>query len=237
MENQIRLKQKAAEYAVRFIESGMIIGLGTGSTARFAVKRLGELLRDGHMHNVAGIPSSLQTEKLARSAGIPLTDFKAQPVIDITIDGADEVDPHLNLIKGGGGALLREKVLAQSSKRNMIIVDARKISANLGNRWAVPVEVVPFAIDSVENFLKGLGASVSLRKAADSASFRTDQGNLILDADFGPIKQPRQLAERLARRAGIVEHGVFVDLTTDLIIAEPSRIRHLRKRNDQILET
>jgi ribose 5-phosphate isomerase A len=236
MENQTNLKKKAAHHAVRFIESGMIIGLGTGSTARFAVERLGELLRDGHLQDVAGIPSSLQTEKLARRAAVPLTDFRAHPVIDITIDGADEVDARLNLIKGGGGALLREKVLAQASNRNIIVVDASKMSANLGNRWTVPVEVVPFALRSVENFLKGLDSSVSLRKAADGAPFRTDQNNLILDADFGLIKQPRELDETLASRAGIVEHGIFISLTTDLIIAEQTGIRHLQKHNDHMVE-
>ena len=236
MDNQTRLKQKAAHHAVRFIESGMIIGLGTGSTARFAVERLGELLRDGQLRDVAGIPSSLQTEKLARRSAFPLTDFSAHPVIDITIDGADEVDARLNLIKGGGGALLREKVLAQASNRNIIVVDAGKMSANLGNRWAVPLEVVPFAIPSVENFLKGLGASVSLRKDADSAPFRTDQDNLILDADIGLIKQPWELAETLSSRAGVVEHGIFIGLTTDLIIAEQTGIRHLQKHDDQIVE-
>lgn len=237
MDNQARLKQKAAHHAVRFIESGMIIGLGSGSTARFAVERLGELLRGGQLQDVAGIPSSLQTEELARRAAVPLTDFSVHPVIDITIDGADEVDARLNLIKGGGGALLREKVLAQASNRNIIIVDAGKMSANLGNRWAVPVEVVPFALKSVENFLKGLGASVSLRKVMGNDSFWTDQHNLILDADFGLIKQPGQLAEKLSSRAGIVEHGIFINLTTDLIIAEPARIRHLKRHNNQIVET
>jgi ribose 5-phosphate isomerase A len=186
---------------------------------------------------VAGIPSSLQTEKLARRAAVPLTDFSAHPIIDITIDGADEVDDRLNLIKGGGGALLREKVLAQASNRNIIIVDAGKMSSNLGNRWAVPVEVLPFAVNSVENFLKGLGASVSLRKAVDNAPFRTGQDNLILDADFGLIQQPRQLAETLSCHAGVVEHGIFINLTTDLIIAEQTGIRHLQRHNDQIVET
>ncbi len=237
MEIQSHLKQKVAHHAVRFIESGMVIGLGTGSTARFAVERLGELLRDGKLQDVTGIPSSLQTEELARSEAIPLTDFSAHPVIDITIDGADEVDARLNLIKGGGGALLREKVLAQVSNRNIIIVEASKMTPNLGNRWAVPVEVVPFALNSVENFLKGLGASVSLRQTADGASFRTDQHNYILDADFGLIQQPRKLSETLSCRAGIVEHGIFISLATDLIIAEETGIRHLQRHNDHIVET
>ena len=237
MDPQTRLKQKAAHHAVRFIESGMIIGLGSGSTARFAVERLGELLRGGQLQDVAGIPSSLQTEKLARRAGVPLTDFSAHPVIDITIDGADEADPHLNLIKGGGGALLREKVLAQASNRNIIIVDPGKMSANLGHKWAVPLEVVPFALKRVEYFLKGLGASVSLRKAANSAPFWTDQHNLILDANFGLIEQPRQLSDELSSRAGVVAHGIFIGLTTDLIVAEQTKIRHLQRHHNQIVET
>lgn len=236
MDHQTRLKQKAAYHAVTFIQSGMTIGLGSGSTARFAVERLGELLRGGQLQDVAGIPSSLQTEKLANRAAVPLTDFSEHPVIDITIDGADEVDPRLNLIKGGGGALLREKVLAQASDRNIIIVDPGKISATLGHRWAVPVEVVPFALKRVEHVLEGLGGSVSLRKAVDGAPFWTDQHNLILDADFGPIEQPQQLDDRLSSLAGVVAHGLFLSLASDLIVAEPSRIRHLQRHNNQIVE-
>ena len=236
MDRQTRLKKIAADHAVTFIRSGMVVGLGSGSTARFAVETLGEMLRYGQLKDVTGIPSSLQTEKIARQASIPLSDFSEHKSIDITIDGADEVDPVMNMIKGGGGALLREKVLAQASDRNIIIVDFGKMSDKLGRHWAVPVEVVSFAVSSVENFLIGLGASVSLRKAVDGTPFRTDQHNLILDTDFGPIEEPQRLAELLSARAGVVEHGLFLNLATDLIIAEENRIRHLRKENDRIIQ-
>lgn len=236
MDLQTRLKQKAACYAVTFIRSGMVVGLGTGSTARFAVERLGDLLRNGELQHISGIPSSLQTEKLANRASVPLTDFSEQPSIDITIDGADEVDQELNLIKGGGGALLREKVLAQASKRTIIIVDPGKLSPHLGQQWAVPLEIVPFTLERVQLFLEGLGATVSLRKADDGTPFRTDQHNLILDADFGLIKKPQQLADQLSSRAGVLEHGLFLNCTSDLIYAEQSRIRHLRKIDNDIIE-
>jgi len=157
MTSQDELKQQAAAFAVDFVESGMVVGLGTGSTTHFALLRLAELIRSGRLRGIVGIPSSLRTESAAREFGIPLTDFEAHPLIDITIDGADEVDPELNLIKGGGGALLREKVLAQATRRNVIIVDESKLAPRLGTKWALPVEVVPFARPSEERFLASMG--------------------------------------------------------------------------------
>ena len=234
---QLRLKQNAAYHAVTFIRSGMVVGLGTGSTSRFAVQQLGEMIREGRLQDIVGIPSSLQSEKLARQADIPLSDLSTHRTIDITIDGADEVDPQLNLIKGGGGALLREKVLAQSSTRNIIVVDAGKLSDYLGRTWAVPIEVIPFAAQVVEDYLKSLGARVSLRKGVDGRPFWTDQHNMILDADFGPIEQPERLADQLSSRAGIVEHGLFLGLANDVVVAEPDRIRHLKRQSGQITET
>jgi ribose 5-phosphate isomerase A len=237
MDLQTRLKRKAARHAVTFIRSGMIVGLGTGSTSRFAIERLGELLRDQKLRDITGIPSSLQSEKLARQVSIPLADFDEHAVIDATIDGADEVDPDLNLIKGGGGALLREKVLAQNSRRNIIIVDDGKMSDHLGRKWAVPVEVIPFARRCLEDFLKDLGASVSMRKSIDGTPFWTDQHNQILDADFGVIQAPHELAARLSARAGVVDHGLFLDLASDVIVAEPNRIRHLQRGDERVSET
>jgi len=147
----------------------------------------------------------------------------------LTIDGADEVDPQLDLIKGGGGALLREKIIAQASRRNIIIVDAGKLVPRLGANWAVPVEVIPFAREPEKHFLTGLGATVTLRMAAEKTPFVTDQDNLILDADFGAMDQPADLAVRLNERAGIVEHGLFLDLATDVIVAAEAGIRHLQR--------
>jgi ribose 5-phosphate isomerase A len=229
MVSQDELKQKAAFRAVEFIESGMVVGLGTGSTARFAVERIAARLNAGELKNIVGIPSSVQTEKLARKLGIPLAGFDEHARINVTIDGADEVDPELDLIKGGGGALLREKVLAQASRRNIIIVDDGKLTPKLGTNWALPVEVVPFAWKVEESFLSSIGATVSVRTRTDGSNFRTDQNNLILDASFGPMADPQRLARMLDERAGIVEHGLFLGLTTDVVVAAEDDIRHLKR--------
>jgi ribose 5-phosphate isomerase A len=225
------LKQKAAFRAVDFIESGMVVGLGTGSTTSFALKRIAEQLRTGELKHIVGVPSSIRTEKLAHELKIPLSGFDDQPHIDLTVDGADEVDPDLNLIKGGGGALLREKVIAQASRRNIIIVDESKLSPQLGTKWAVPVEVVPFACKTEEVFLKSLGAAVTLRAGKDGHPYQTDQNNFILDANFGQIDNPQDLSFRLNERAGIMEHGLFIGLTSDLIVAAEDDVRHLKRKS------
>jgi ribose 5-phosphate isomerase A len=228
MTPQDELKQKAAHVAAGFVESGMVVGLGTGSTTQFAIERLGELIRCGRLRDIVGIPSSLRTEKAARELGIPLTNFDLHPQIDVTIDGADEVDPDLNRIKGGGGALLREKVLAQASRRNIIIVDQSKLAPRLGTKWALPVEVIPFARATEERFMTSIGATVTLR-SKDGRPVATDQGNLLLDAAFGPMGNPAAIAEQLNSRAGIVEHGLFLGLAHDVIVAGKDGIRHLKR--------
>jgi ribose 5-phosphate isomerase A len=230
MVSQDELKQKAAFRAVEFVDSDMVIGLGTGSTTRFAVERIAACIKAGELKNIVGIPSSVQTEELAQKLGIPLAGFEEHAQIDVTIDGADEVDPDLDLIKGGGGALLREKVLAQASRKNIIIVDDSKLTPKLGSNWALPVEVVPFAWKAEELFLNALGASVSVRTLNDGRSFRTDQGNLILDAFFGPMADPKKMALILNERAGIVEHGLFLGLASDVIVAGKEGIRHLKRK-------
>jgi ribose 5-phosphate isomerase A len=229
MAHQDQLKRKAANKAVEFVESGMVVGLGTGSTAAFAVDRIGDRLDSGDLKDIIGIPSSLRTEEQARGRNIPLAGFDTYNEIDVTIDGADEVDPDLNLIKGGGGALLREKVLAQATRRNIIIVDESKLVPKLGTGWALPVEVIPFARYSVARFIESLGASVTLRRTGGDAEFLTDQENIILDADFGPIADPMRLADNLNGRAGIVEHGLFLGLAADVIVAGAEGIRHLQR--------
>ncbi len=220
-------KKQAAIKAVEQVASGMVVGLGTGSTAKYAVERIGALYQSGALKNIVGIPSSVQTEELALAVGVPLTTFEAHQVIDINIDGADEVDPQLNLIKGGGGALLREKVIAQASRRNVIIVDESKISDKLGMHWALPIEVVPFAGPSETRFLEELGAEVSIRKKDDGDFFKTDQNNLILDASFGPMDDPASLAVKLDNRAGIAGQGLFIGLTSKVIVAGKDGIREL----------
>jgi len=226
---QDELKKKAADRAVNFIESGMVIGLGTGSTANFAIKRLAEKIQSGELQNIVGIPSSGRTETLARGLNIPLTDLEAHPTIDLTIDGADEVDPDLNVIKGGGGALLREKIVAQASRRNIIIVDESKLSPQLGTKWALPIEVVPFARRTEQIYLESIGGSATLRVDENQSPFLTNQQNLILDSHFGQSSDPGSLVSRLNIRAGIVEHGLFLGLVTDVIVAAQENIRHLRR--------
>lgn len=229
MSLQNELKKRAAVHAVDFIESGMVIGLGTGSTANYAIKHIGEKIRSGKLRNVVGIPSSERSEILAQELNIPLADLEAQPTIDLTIDGADEVDPDLNVIKGGGGALLREKIIAQASNRNIIIVDESKLSPQLGTKWALPIEVVSFAWRTEQIFLESIGGSATLRSGDNKSPYRTNQNNCILDTEFGPISDPAGLVSRLNARAGIVEHGLFLGLATDVIVAAREGIRHLRR--------
>ncbi|MGD8521384.1 MAG: ribose-5-phosphate isomerase RpiA [Desulfobacterales bacterium] len=229
MATQDELKQQAAFRAVEFIESGMVVGLGTGSTTEHAVKRIAARLESGELTKVVGIPTSIRTEKIARDLGVPLVGFDAHPEIDVTIDGADEVDPELNLIKGGGGALLREKVVAQASRRNIIIVDESKLVPILGTNWALPIEVIPFASYTEEKFLTALGGVVTVRKVDDDTPFKTDQNNLILDTNFGQMTDPYNLAAKLNERAGIMEHGLFLGLATDVIVAAEGKVRHLKR--------
>lgn len=214
-----KLKKLAAEKAVEQVESGMIVGLGEGSTAIFALIKIGELLQDGTLKNIRGIPCSKKIADAATQARIPLTTLEAHPVIDLTIDGADEIDPALNLIKGGGGALFREKIVAQASKREIIVADESKLSPALGTIFALPIEVLPFGWESQKNFLTELGAKVKQRSFKNGTPYFTDQGNYILDADFGPIHDLNTLNGALNQRVGIVEHGLFLDLASQAIIA------------------
>ena len=222
------LKQKAAEYAVQFIEDGMVIGLGEGSTAIFALYKIAELLKAGDLKNIRGIPCSNTVEKAARDSNIPLTTLDEHPVIDLTIDGADEVDTNLNIIKGGGGALLREKMVAQASKREIIVVDKSKLSPTIGTNWPLPIEVVPFGWQAQIPYLEGLGGKSNIRLTDTGKPRLTDQGNYILDCNFGPIENPSALSEILGGRAGIVEHGLFIDLATDVIVASIDGIEHIK---------
>jgi ribose 5-phosphate isomerase A len=226
------LKQQAAERAVEHIESGMVVGLGHGSTAMLALHRLAELLRTKQLDDIVCVPCSIQTESEARELGIPLTTLEEHPEVDLTIDGADEVDPNLDLIKGGGGALLREKIVAQASRREIIVVDETKLSPVLGMKWPVPVEVIPFGWGSQAQFLESLGAKVNPRRDTGQTQFKTDQGNLILDCNFGPIPEPALLAYELERRVGIVEHGMFLGLASEVIVAGQEGIRHLTRESE-----
>ncbi|MCZ7602234.1 MAG: ribose 5-phosphate isomerase A [Melioribacteraceae bacterium] len=223
------LKKQAAEKAVEQIQSGMVVGLGTGSTTTFAIQKIAELLKSGQLKNIVGIPTSKTTEELARSLNIPLTTFAKIQEIDLTIDGADEVDFDLNLIKGGGGALLREKVVAQASKKVIIIVDESKVSKHLGEKWHVPIEVLQFCVELEKKYLESIGARVKLRSGKDGNPFITDEGNYILDANFGVINSPQSLAGQLESRAGIVEHGLFIGLADEVIVAASNGTNSLKK--------
>lgn len=216
------LKQQVAKYAVdQFVHSDMVIGLGSGSTAVHAVRYIGQKLQSGAFTNIKAIACSQWIENEARQSNIPITTFEENHTLDLTIDGADEVDSENNLIKGGGGALLREKIVALASRREIIIIDNSKLSPQLGTHWAVPIEVIPFGWIQQKHYLEMLGATVTLRSEQNGRIFVTDQGNYILDAQFGAIGNPRDLAAKLKQQTGIVEHGLFVGIATDVLIIFP----------------
>jgi ribose 5-phosphate isomerase A len=222
-------KQLAAEAALPLVKSGMIVGLGTGSTADFFLKALGDALAAGTLKNIRGVPTSVQSDRRARELGIPLTTLAESPHPDITVDGADEVDPQLNLIKGLGGALLREKIVAQASKTLVIIADQSKTVSTLGTRSPLPVEVAPFCYEVHALFLKSLGADPVLRRNADGNPYVTDNGNYIFDSRFKAIADPAGLQRTLKDRAGIVESGLFIGLATTAFIATDSGVKTMKK--------
>src|SRR5260221_12220881 len=220
------LKRAAAEAAVELVDDGMIVGLGTGWTAAFAVDALARRHRQGL--RFLGIPTSEQTAVQAREAGIPLTSFAEHQQIDLTIDGADEVERGtLNLIKGLGGALLREKIVAAASRRLAIIVDGAKLVDRLGARTPVPVEVLAFGLEATQASLEMLGASARLRLVPAGDPFVTDSGNRILDCSFGPIADPARLEGRIGRVVGGIESGVFISPADPVFVADAAGIHRL----------
>ena len=219
-------KETAARAAVELVRDGQIVGLGTGSTAVYAVRFLGERVQAGL--RIRGIPTSVNTKELAASLGIPLTTLEEFQQIDITIDGADEVDPELRLIKGGGGALLREKIVASVTRQFVVIADSSKQVASLG-KFPVPVEVIPFAQTLVAKKIEGLGASVKAREYAYGNPFVTDEGHHILDCSFGEIADPEELAGELDRMPGVVEHGLFIGMANVALIGKENQVIELRR--------
>jgi len=219
-------KRLAAERAVEYVQDGMVVGLGTGSTAFYAVKKLGERVRNGL--SIRSIPTSESTRQLAEAEGIPLTSFEAVSAIDLTIDGADEVDPDLNLIKGGGAALLREKIVSAASRENVIIVDSSKTVKRLG-AFPLPVEVIPFGWQVVTRRIDALGGNPQLR-LKDGAPLVTDQGNWILDCAFGAIPDAAGLELTLNNLPGVVENGLFIKRCTQLVVAQGQELI-VRERN------
>ena len=222
----IEQKRRAAARSLDFVTRGMVLGLGSGSTAALMVEMLGARVRAGL--DIRGVPTSRATADLARRSGIPLTDLAAVSRLDLTIDGADEVDPALRLIKGGGGALLREKIVASLSDRVVIIAEADKRVARLG-RFPLPVEVIPFAAPALIPRLETLGCDVRLRVWADGEPFVTDEGHHILDASFGGVADPEALARRLVDMPGVVEHGLFIGLAERALFGTDTGVEELRR--------
>ena len=215
-----KLKKVAAEKAVEQVQSGMVLGLGHGSTAKYAVAKIGEMWQSGHLTDIVAIPTSEYTANQAQSYGVPLTTLDKHPVIDLAIDGADEVDPQLNLIKGLGGALLREKMVESCAKRLIIIVDGSKPVDKLGTRGPLPVEVVQFNWQAQSNWLESLGCIPELR-GGGTDPFVTDNSNYIIHCTFPDgIDDPLELATTLKARTGVVEHGLFLGMATEVIVAE-----------------
>jgi ribose 5-phosphate isomerase A len=225
-------KQRAAEAALPFLRNGMVIGLGTGSTADFFLQALAAALKTGKLRDIAGVPTSRQSEHRAMELGIPLTTLLRSPVLDVTVDGADEIAPNLDVIKGLGGALTREKIVAQNSKQLVIIADTSKTVTTLGIKSPLPVEVLPFAHESHERFIRSLDAEPTLRKVGGMI-FNTDNGNLIYDCRFHKIEDPAGVERALRERAGVVGTGLFLGLATSVLIAdERETIRRDRARGE-----
>lgn len=218
-------KQAAARAAVELVKAGNIVGLGSGSTAAFAVRFLAERVRDGLQ--ILGIPTSRETQHLAEQLAIPLTTLDEHPVIDIDIDGADEIDPQLNLIKGGGGAFLREKIIASVSRRFVVIGDAAKQVSCLG-KFPLPVEVIPFAENLIKSKIEAMGARVTRRDYAYGNPYVTDEGHHILDCTFGEIPDPSSLAQRLRSIPGVVEHGLFIGMAEMALVGKDGQVVQIR---------
>ena len=226
-------KRAAAARAVEYVESGMRLGLGTGSTARHFTELLGERVRGGL--KVIAVPTSEATHADAQRAGIPLSTLDETPELDLTVDGADEVDSDLNLIKGGSGALLREKIVATASRRMIVIADESKWVANLG-RFPLPIEVVQFGLGAIRRRIEaavGQGISVKVRQGKDGHPFVTDGGHLILDAAMGRIVDPADLAQKLSLIPGVVEHGLFIGIASTVILAGEGGLRVVERNKER----
>ena len=220
----VEQKRRAAERSLDLIETGMAVGLGSGSTAALMVELLGERVRGGL--KIVGVPTSVEVGRLARDHGIPLTSLEEAGRLDLTIDGADEIDPELRLIKGGGGALVREKIVASLSARMVVIADAGKLVDRLG-AFPLPVAVVPFASLALLPRLADLGCTARLRRLADGTPFRSDDGNRIVDCAFGAMADPEGLAHALESIPGVVEHGLFLGLAGRAIVGTADGVREV----------
>ena len=222
------LKKLAGEEAVKHVEDGMIVGLGTGSTVEYTLKKLGQLVKDGL--KIQGIPTSVHTKRIAKEVNIPLTTLEEYPEIDVTIDGADEVDSNLNLIKGGGGALTREKIIAFHSKKLIIVVDDSKVVKALGIDFPLPVEVIKFSWEVTKKALEKFGCTVKLRKIMGyDDPYITDNGNYILDCEFERIEEPEVMEKEINHIPGVVENGLFIGLVNEVIVGGKQGVLTLNK--------
>lgn len=219
-------KEAAARASLQFIEDGQVVGLGTGSTAAHFIKLLGEKVKNGL--RIRGIPTSIRSKELAESLGIPLITLDDCQELDVTVDGADEVDPQLRLIKGGGGAMLREKIVASATKKMIVVADASKQVQHLG-KFPLPVEVIRFAQAVVAKRIRALGADVQLRMDASGKPYITDENHHILDCHFGEIRDPDSLARELSCMPGVVEHGLFINIASVALFARGDKIIELRR--------
>lgn len=221
-------KRRAAEAASQHVTSGTVIGLGTGSTAKHMIEIVGSLLASGILTDIMGVPTSDQTSADAEEAGIPLTTLDDHPTLDLSIDGADLIDGSLNALKGGGGALLREKIVASASETYILIADERKIVEKLGTGFPLPIEVLPFSVTLVADRIGRLGASV-VHRTGQAGPVVTDNGNFILDADFGPIDDPVTLERELKSIPGVLETGLFLGYADIAYVGTPDGVRKLER--------
>jgi ribose 5-phosphate isomerase A len=225
----MNLKEQAARQALAYVESGMVLGLGSGSTTSYFVDLLGECLRSGELEDIVGVATSEGTQRRARALGIPLSTLADQPRLDLAVDGADEVDPDLNLIKGLGRALLREKIVEIHAERLVIVVDESKLVSRLG-RGPLPLDVAPFGLESQIRWLSTLGCRAELRLEDDGALVVTDDGNYMILCHFSEgIADPYGLARTLAERPGIVEHGLFLGMADEVLVSSVQGTRVLRR--------
>jgi ribose 5-phosphate isomerase A len=224
-----KAKERAALEAVKHVKDGYIIGLGSGSTAAYAIKEIGKITRQKNWQ-ILGVPTSYQAMQLAVEHGIKITTLQEHPQLDLTIDGADQIDKELNLIKGMGGALTREKIVASASKQVVIVADERKLVEKLGTKHPVPVEVLPFAVSTVMLKIRKVKGNPRLRETSGKVGpLVTDNGNFVLDVDFGPIDAPSKLDSQLKSIPGVVETGIFAGMTDIVYLGTKNVVRKLRK--------
>ena len=226
MSTQDDEKRQVGIAAAEYVRPGMALGLGSGSTVYFFLEELGRRVKGGV--DVVGIPTSERTAALARDFGIPLATFDERQELDLAVDGADEVDPRLNLVKGHGGALLREKIIAMAARRLVIVVDSSKVSPALGTNMTLPVEVVPFAVALARTRLEALGARPTLRQDGGKP-YVTDNGNWLLDCGFAPMSDPARLEAEINRVPGVMDNGLFIDLASEVILARSGSIERLER--------